>query len=107
MKYYFSPHTGEIINTDTPSDWMSFTDIAPPQFNPQEGGCFFREGTWVVVSSLPDIQLRIKTEAIAAIDAQLLALDAKRIRSTAEDDTAYLTTLNTQAIELRAQRAAL
>ena len=43
----------------------------------------------------------------AAIDAQLSALDIKRIRPTAEGDTAYLATLNDQAVALRAQRAAL
>ena len=45
--------------------------------------------------------------AIAVIDAQLAALDIKRIRPVAEGDTAYLATLNQQAADLRAQRALL
>jgi len=39
----------------------------------------------------------------AGIKAQLDALDIKRIRPTAEGDTAYLTTLNAQALALRGQ----
>ena len=49
----------------------------------------------------------VKAQAQAAIDAQLAALDIKRIRPTAEGDTAYLATLNDQAVALRAQRAEL
>jgi len=39
----------------------------------------------------------------AGIKTQLDALDIKRIRPTAEGDTAYLTTLNAQALALRGQ----
>ena len=39
----------------------------------------------------------------AALQVQLDALDIKRIRPTAEGDTAYLATLNAQAISLRGQ----
>src|ERR1019366_6675833 len=50
---------------------------------------------------------QVKAQAQATIDAQLLALDIKRIRPTTEGDTAYLATLNAQAVALRAQRATL
>jgi len=40
----------------------------------------------------------------APIDAQLAAIDDKRIRPLAEGDTVYLAKLNKQAIALRAQR---
>lgn len=49
----------------------------------------------------------IPNPALAAIDAQLAALDIKRIRPTAEGDAVYLATLNKQAATLRAQRATL
>ena len=49
----------------------------------------------------------MKAEAIASIDAQLVALDIKRIRPTAEGDTVYLAKLNEQAVALRSQRSAL
>ena len=52
-EYYFSPHTGEIINTSTPADWMGKTHIAPPPFNPVNQGAFFRDGSWVVETALP------------------------------------------------------
>ena len=44
---------------------------------------------------------------IAELKAELAALDIKRIRPTAEGDTAYLTTLNAQAVVLRAELQAL
>lgn len=44
---------------------------------------------------------------IAELKAELAALDIKRIRPTAEGDTAYLATLNAQAVALRAELQAL
>ena len=44
---------------------------------------------------------------IAELEAELAALDIKRIRPTAEGDTAYLATLNAQAVALRAELQAL
>ena len=104
MKYAYSPHTGEFINTPTPADWMLTTTIAPPSFNAMTSGCFFRNSAWEVVVAVPD---KISNPAIAAIDAQLAALDARKIRPMAEGDTAYLATLNAQTLVLRAKRAAL
>jgi len=40
---------------------------------------------------------------IAEIKNELAALDIKRIRPVAEGDTAFLTTLNAQAVALRAE----
>ena len=47
-EFYYSPHTGEHINTNTPADWMGKTSIVPPSFNSASQGAFFREGAWVV-----------------------------------------------------------
>ena len=47
-EFYFSPHTGEHINTSTPADWMGKTSIVPPPVNSANQGAFFREGAWVV-----------------------------------------------------------
>lgn len=44
-----------------------------------------------------------RTEEVAQILGELAALDVKRIRPLAEGDTAYLATLNKQAVELRAK----
>lgn len=44
---------------------------------------------------------------IAELKAELSALDIRRIRPTAEGDTAYLTTLNAQSVALRAELQAL
>ena len=52
-EYFYSPHTGEHIETATPADWMGKTSIAPPPFNPVNQGAFFREGAWAVETALP------------------------------------------------------
>lgn len=44
---------------------------------------------------------------IAELKSELAALDIKRIRPTAEGDTAYLAILNAQAVALRAELQAL
>jgi hypothetical protein len=53
MTHYYSPHTGEIINADTPADWMGSTDIAPPTFDAQTQGLFYVDGAWAVVNAVP------------------------------------------------------
>ena len=47
--YAYSPHTGELINTDNPASWMQTTPIAPPVFDTATEGCFFQNGAWVIV----------------------------------------------------------
>lgn len=54
MKYSYSPHTFELINIETPSDRMLTTDIIPPDYNNQISGCFFRNGSWIIETSIPD-----------------------------------------------------
>jgi hypothetical protein len=51
MQYAYSPDTGELINTDTPAAWMKTTTAAPPTFDPQAGGCFWKNGAWVIVTA--------------------------------------------------------
>ena len=46
MTRYYSPHTGEIIITEQPADWMGQTDIEPPAFDAQLQGAFFSAGAW-------------------------------------------------------------
>lgn len=48
-------------------------------------------------------QAKLPNPRIAAIKAELAAIDQKRIRPLAEGDTAFLKTLNDQAIALRAE----
>lgn len=54
-----------------------------------------------------ELDAEAKADSLRAIDAQLLALDMKRIRPAAEGDAVYLKGLNDQVAALRAQRAAL
>jgi len=49
----------------------------------------------------------IPNPRIAEIKSELTAIDAKRIRPIAEGDTAYLATLNAQAVALREELATL
>ena len=50
-KTAYSPHTGELIETATPSDWMATTELAPPDFNKASQACFFSNGAWVIVDT--------------------------------------------------------
>lgn len=54
-EFYFSPHTGEHIDTATPADWMGRTDQKPPAYNRQSQGAFFRDGAWVVEDAQPPV----------------------------------------------------
>lgn len=84
-EFYYSPHTGEVINTSTPADWMGKTHIAPPLFNPVNQGAFFREGAWVVETAVPRVivptsvtprQARLALLQIGKLDAVSAALAA-------------------------------
>ena len=67
MIFAYSPDTGELIKTDSPQEWMSTTDIAPPAYDSQTEGCFFRNGVWEIVIATPD--------------TTQLAIDARRQRN--------------------------
>ena len=64
----YSPHTGELIQTETIAPWMSTTDIDPPQFDAATQSAFFRDGAWVVktTSPLEDAKAAKRTEITAA-----------------------------------------
>lgn len=76
MTHYYSPHTGEHIATDTPADWMSATDIAPPAYNATQSAVFVN-GAWTVVSTQPpEVQvptsLTMRQARLALLGAGLL-----------------------------------
>ena len=52
-EFYYSPHTGEHIETTTPADWMGRTLIALPSYDPATQGAFFRGGVWEVETAAP------------------------------------------------------
>lgn len=88
-EFYYSPHTGEIINTSTPADWMGKTSIVPPPFNSANQGAFFREGAWVVenaqvpemppkqFSSLEFLDLFTGSEQLAVATAAMQSAQVK------------------------------
>lgn len=69
MQYAYSPDTGELIQTDTPADWMKSTSIAPPVFDAATAGCFFQNSAWVVVQSGKTLE-EVKAEKIAEINGK-------------------------------------
>ena len=84
-EFYYSPHTGEHINTSTPADWMGKTSVVPPAFNSANQGAFFREGAWVVETAVPRVivptsvtprQARLALLQIGKLDAVSAALTA-------------------------------
>ncbi|MHB1407992.1 MAG: hypothetical protein ACYCXC_00110 [Acidovorax defluvii] len=84
-EFYYSPHTGEIINTSTPADWMGKTSVVPPSFNSANQSAFFREGAWAVETAVPVVivptsvtprQARLALLQIGKLDAVSAALTA-------------------------------
>lgn len=69
MKYHYSPYTNESIKTDTPSDWMLSTDVAPPH-----DGMFFDGKKWY------DPILPTAAEVAATDRAAMQPLSAWQIR---------------------------
>ena len=63
--------------------------------------------TWLAEGNTPEPADPVPNPRIAELKSELAALDIKRIRPTAEGDTAYLTVLNAQAVTLRAELQAL
>ena len=98
---YYSPHTGEFIETSSPASWMGKTESAPPPFDRAAQGCFFRNGAWVIVDAAP---LKRTNQDICA---ELEALDAKSIRALREGNTERIAAIEAQAVTLRAELAAL
>jgi len=76
MKYAYSPHTFELIITDTPAEWMLTTDLPPPQFDNQTSGCFFKNGSWITVPT--QIDTTVPAKKIRAIrDALIVQTQTK------------------------------
>ena len=50
-EFFYSPHTGEHIETGTPSEWMGRTDKPTPDYDRTTQGAFFIDGEWTVVDS--------------------------------------------------------
>lgn len=44
----YSPHTGELIQTEIIAPWMGTTEIDPPQFDAATQSVIFQDGAWVV-----------------------------------------------------------
>ena len=72
MIYCFSPHTGEIINTDTPADWMGRTDLVPPSVSASQSAVF-QSGAWAVVEAVPVVPAVPTTVTMSQAQLALLA----------------------------------
>ena len=53
MSHHYSPHTLELIATNTPASWMASTEVEPPVFDPVTQSCIFQGGAWVVADVEP------------------------------------------------------
>jgi hypothetical protein len=73
MNYYFSPHTGEHIDTNVPADWMGATTLAPPVFDAITQGAFFGAGAWAVVDAVPPVKPVPQTVTMRQARLALLA----------------------------------
>ena len=118
--YNFRSETGDYVGAgiadESPLETGVFlipanaTKIQPPVFDALTHTCRFYNGAWNV-AAIPEPEPEpadpVPDPRIAELKSELAALDIKRIRPTAEGDTAYLATLNAQAVALRAELQAL
>lgn len=82
-QYAYSPHTGEHIVTDNPSDWMGLTDVAPPTYDRATAGCFWRGGAWEIVIATPE------APTPETIKSQISALESTQLRAVRESTLGY------------------
>ena len=110
-QYAYGPATGELIRTDTPSDWMGATDVAPPAFDVSTSGCFWRGAGWEIVpgevpAPLPNPRIAVIKARLDQIDIESIrALRAKAVGQGKVADDTKLTSLDTEADALRAELA--
>ena len=95
MKHFYSPHTGELIRTETPADWMGETEIEPPVFDAITQGAFFVHGVWAVVTATPnleDVQKSLMDAVQIHLDqaAQAMGYDDIKSAATYADEDAVL-----------------
>jgi hypothetical protein len=77
MTHYYSPHTGEHINTNTPADWMSSTALPVPSYDPTTSSAIFTNGAWSVVQAPPaDSVIPPKVTEVTMRQARLALLGA-------------------------------
>jgi len=68
--------------------------------NPETNEAYLQ---WLSEGNTPEPADPVPNPRIAEIKNELVALDIKRIRPVAEGDTAFLATLNAQALALRTE----
>ena len=110
MNYFYSPATGEHINTDDPAPWMGRAGKPVPDYDPAVSSCFWRDGDWVIVSQTPNNDLRI-----GEISARLAQIDVESVRplraiaagAATDYDREKIARLDDEAAKLRAELATL
>ena len=75
-EYFYSPHTGEHIETATPADWMGRTTTPPPAYDRATQGAFFRDGAWEVETAAP---VRIMPMSVTPRQARLALLQIGKL----------------------------
>ena len=75
-EYFYSPHTGEHIETATPADWMGRTTTPPPEYDRATQGAFFRDGAWEVETAAP---VRIMPMSVTPRQARLALLQIGKL----------------------------
>lgn len=73
MNDFYSPHTGEHIQTDDPAAWMGRASVAAPVYDRSAAGCFWRGDAWEIIPASPATppvpELLAPLQALLAIDA--------------------------------------
>lgn len=119
--FCYNPTTGELIQTNTPADWMGVTELQPPKLNPQTQSCMFRDGRWWIEDAIeakfvpPQVSMRQARLALleqgllnkvqSAIDA--ISDDVQRQRAQIEWEFATTVDRNSELVGMLAQGLSL
>ena len=82
MTFYYSTYTNELINTNTPADWMASTEVQPPAFEAGSQGCFWTGDAWEVRDFEPE---PVPVPAAVTMRQARLALLAAGLLEQAEE----------------------
>jgi hypothetical protein len=89
MSGYYSPFTGEHIDTDNPASWMLQSGTVAPEYDKETQGCYWRGSEWEVVTSQAS-----KDSVISAISRRIISVSKLKGYDNPETLQSYVTSTN-------------
>lgn len=103
----YSQDTGEHIHTDAPSEWMGRAGTPAPAYDRSGAGCYWQNGTWVVVASTAQAEAAAAGKAVVLAQARTIReqvldrLTGIRVNDVLPTDTATLNAISAARADLK------